>query len=93
MSEKRQRILISGASGLIGLAMRDAAQARGMEVTTLVRRHREVRGGTVYWDPGKPDAAIHPMGLEGFDAVFHLSGANVARRWTDVHRRAATDLA
>lgn len=87
MSEAKKRILITGASGLIGSAMRRAAQERGMEVISLVRRHREVRGGTLYWNPGKPDAAIHPLGLEGLDAVFHFSGANVARRWTDAYRR------
>lgn len=87
MSEKKKRILISGASGLIGSAMRRAAQERGMDVTALVRRHREVVGGTIYWNPSRPDAAIHPMGVEGFDAVFHFSGANVARRWTEPYKR------
>ncbi|MGA7525252.1 MAG: TIGR01777 family oxidoreductase [Acidobacteriaceae bacterium] len=87
MSEKKKRILISGASGLIGSAMRRALQERGMDVATLVRHHREVVGGTVYWNPSKPDGAIHPMGVEGFDAVLHFSGANVARRWTDNYRR------
>lgn len=87
MSEAKKRVLISGASGLIGSAMRRAAQERGIEVISLVRRHREVRGGTLYWNPGKPDAAIHPMGLEGLDAVFHFSGASVARRWTAAYRR------
>jgi uncharacterized protein len=87
MSEKKKRILISGASGLIGSAMRRAAQERGVDVTTLVRHHRDVVGGTIYWNPSRPDAAIHPMGVEGFDAVLHLSGANVARRWTEKYRR------
>lgn len=87
MSENRKRILISGASGLIGSAVRHAAQERGWDATTLVRRHREVVGGTLYWNPGKPDTAIHPMGLEGFGAVIHLSGANVAHRWTPAYRQ------
>lgn len=87
MSEKKKRILISGASGLIGSAMRRAAQERGMDVTTLVRHHREVVGGTIYWNPSTPDAAIHPMGVEAFDAVFQFSGASVARRWTEQRRR------
>lgn len=87
MSEKRKRILISGASGLIGSAMRQAAQEHGWDATTLVRHHREVVGGTLYWNPSKPDTAIHPMGLEGFDGAIHLSGANVAHRWTSAYRR------
>lgn len=87
MSEKKKRILISGASGLIGSAMRGALQERGMDVTALVRRHRDVVGGTVYWNPSKADGAIHPMGLESFDGVIHLNGAGVARRWTQSYRR------
>jgi hypothetical protein len=87
MSEKKKRILISGASGLIGSAMRHAAQERGMDATTLVRQSREVVGGTIYWKPSSQDGAIHPMGLEGFDAVLHLSGANVARRWTEKYKQ------
>jgi len=87
MSEKKKRILISGASGLIGSAMRHSVQEHGMDATTLVRRHREVVGGTIYWNPSRPDAAIHPMGVEGFDIVLHLSGANVGRRWTKEYRK------
>jgi uncharacterized protein len=87
MSEKKKRILISGASGLIGSAMRRAVQERGMDVTALVRRHRDVVGGTIYWNPSQPDGAIHPMGLEGFEGVLHLSGAGVARRWTQSYKR------
>ncbi|HEX3663199.1 MAG TPA: TIGR01777 family oxidoreductase [Acidobacteriaceae bacterium] len=87
MSEKKKRILISGASGLIGSAMRRAAQERGMDLTTLVRHHRDVVGGTIYWNPGKADGAIHPMGVEELDAVLHLSGASVARRWTEARKR------
>jgi hypothetical protein len=87
MSEKKKRILISGASGLIGSAMRRAAQERAIDITTLVRHHREVVGGTIYWNPSTADAAIHPMGLEGFDVVVHLSGANIARRWTEDYKR------
>lgn len=84
--EAKKRILVSGASGLIGSAVRREAQERGLQVTALVRHHREVVGGTLYWNPEKADAAVHPMGLEGCDAVIHLSGANVARRWTNEYR-------
>jgi hypothetical protein len=29
---------------------------------------------------------VHPAALEGFDAVIHLNGANVARRWSPKYR-------
>ena len=87
MGKPTRRILLSGASGLIGSAIRGAAREQGMEVTALVRRHRLVGPGAIYWNPAKPELSVHPVGLEGFDAVVHLSGANVARRWTEEYRR------
>jgi len=86
MNGTRQRILISGASGSIGRAVGRALQAKGIEITTLVRKHRLVRAGAIYWNPQRAGSAIHPVALEGFDAVIHLSGANVARRWTERYR-------
>ncbi len=80
------RILVSGASGLIGSALASAAHEKGIEVHTLVRRHREVRGGAIYWNPGETKRGVHPAALEGFDAVVHLNGANVARRWSPKYR-------
>ncbi len=80
------RILVSGASGLIGSAVEQAAHEKGFEVQTLVRRHREVRGRAIYWNPTEADQGVHPAALEGFDAVIHLSGANIARRWTRAYR-------
>ena len=83
----KRKILVSGATGLIGSAVARAAHEAGMEVTTLVRRHRQVASGAVYWNPEKAGSAAHPMVLEGLDAVVHLSGANIGRRWTRAWRR------
>jgi uncharacterized protein len=86
MSKSKGRILLSGASGLIGSAVERSAQGRGFEVQTLVRRHREVRGKAIYWNPTDAARGVHPSALEGFDAVIHLAGANVAHRWTTAYR-------
>lgn len=86
MSEKVGRVLLSGASGLIGSALRDAAEEKGLEVQALVRRHHLVRPGAIYWNPAEGKQGIHPLALEGFDAVVHLNGATVARRWTAEYR-------
>ena len=83
----KKKILLSGASGLIGSAVGRAAHEAGMEVTTLVRRHGLVGSGTVYWNPEKAASAVHPMVLEGMDAVVHLSGASIGRRWTRAWRK------
>jgi uncharacterized protein (TIGR01777 family) len=80
------RIVISGASGLIGTALRASLGGAGHQVVVLVRR--PVAGGAdeVAWDPagGKIDAA----GLEGADAIVNLSGRNLAEgRWTEARKK------
>lgn len=72
------RILISGASGMIGSAVAPYLTSQGHEVVRLVRR---VPGaGEVRWDPdaGTIDAA----GLEGFDGVVHVASMPWPMRWT-----------
>ena len=81
-----RRILVSGASGLIGSALQRAANEKRIEVQTLVRRHREVRGPATYWNPAETKRGVHPAALEGFDAVVLLNGANIARRWSRQYR-------
>jgi len=76
------RILISGASGLIGTALVPTLEARGFRVTRLVRTRRA--GDTdVEWDPTKP---LSPELVSGFDAVIHLAGEPVMGLWTDAKR-------
>ncbi len=78
------RIVVSGASGLIGSALVPALESRGHEVVRLVRREPR-GGGEVAWDPaaGTIDAAR----LDGVDAAVNLSGANLDRRWTASNKR------
>jgi uncharacterized protein (TIGR01777 family) len=80
------RILLSGSSGLIGTALRTAAHEKGIDVQSLVRHHEEVHGGAIYWNPSDASRGVHPASLEDFDAVVHLNGANIARRWTRKYR-------
>jgi uncharacterized protein (TIGR01777 family) len=83
-NEKPLRIVISGASGLVGTALRQFLTTGGHEVRTLVRR--TPRESEIFWDPpvGKIDAAK----LEGVDAVIHLAGENVAGgRWTVARKK------
>ena len=81
------RILISGASGLIGAVLIPALEKRGDEVYRLVRRdpldEREIR-----WNPMQ---TVSPRTVSGFDAVIHLSGENVAGRWTQAKKQRIRD--
>ncbi|HEY0072644.1 MAG TPA: TIGR01777 family oxidoreductase, partial [Abditibacteriaceae bacterium] len=79
------KILISGASGLIGSEIKQRLQARGDEVVALSRVARE---GTIAWPEG---GILNPSDLEGFDAVIHLAGENVGGRWTKAKKQAIYD--
>jgi uncharacterized protein (TIGR01777 family) len=71
------RILISGASGLIGSALRLTLTQHGDEAAALVRH--SPRAGEVQWTPGQP---LDPQKLFEFDAVVHLAGKTIAGRWS-----------
>jgi uncharacterized protein (TIGR01777 family) len=73
------RVVISGASGLIGSALVPSLESPGHEVTRLVRR-KPRNAKELQWVPTSP---IPPDLFSGFDAVIHLSGENVAGRWTE----------
>lgn len=73
------KILISGASGLIGGALQPMLTTGGHTVMRL-ERERSGRPGAVHWNPAA--GTIDTAALEGIDAVVHLAGENVAGRWT-----------
>jgi uncharacterized protein (TIGR01777 family) len=85
-SEAGGRLLLSGASGMVGSALRTGLEAREASVIQLVRR--VPRGaGEVQWDPAGTVPVADPGPIEGLDAAIHLSGANLsARRWTPAYR-------
>ena len=74
------KVVVSGASGLIGSTLVPALEAAGHEVLRLVRRDPE-SPGEVAWDPA--EGAIDAGGLAGVDGVVNLSGATIGRRWTE----------
>ena len=77
------KVLVSGASGLIGSAMLPALQSSGYEVTRLVRGAASGKGD-IAWDPSRP---LAPESVSGFDAVVHLAGESVVGRWTDAKKQ------
>ena len=78
------RIVIGGASGLIGTALGRSLETDGHEVVRLVRR--PARGaGEAEWDPLA--GTLDPRVLSGADAVVNLSGASLGKLpWTAAYR-------
>ncbi len=75
------RILISGASGLVGSALATKLRARGDEVYAFVRREPR-NDHEIRW-VDKPE-----LPNDAFDAVVHLAGEPVAGIWTAAKKRA-----
>ena len=72
------RVLVTGASGLIGTALVQSLRRDGHEAIALVRRSPQ-GAGEVQWNPLFVNAAP----FEGADAVVHLAGESIAGgRWT-----------
>lgn len=81
---KPQRILITGASGLIGRDLAAFLAGAGHEVWHLTR-NKTPAPHRIYWNPDNGE--LDRKQLEGFDAVFHLAGEGVAnKRWSAKHK-------
>lgn len=79
------KILITGASGLIGQALTTELKAQGHTVVAAVRRQVK-SDDEVQWDPAK--AVLSPGAFDGVDAVVHLAGAGIGdKRWTSDYKR------
>lgn len=74
------RIVIAGASGLIGTHLSEVLRHAGHEVVILVRR-APASAAEVAWDPAA--RRLDPAALAGSDAVINLAGAGIGDRpWT-----------
>lgn len=81
------KILISGASGLVGTALIPTLIAKGHSIVRLVRK-KPSGADEIRWNSEKGFLAGEEQKLEGFDAVIHLAGDNVAGgSWTDEKKR------
>src|SRR5580765_1121489 len=83
------KVLITGASGLLGTALQRSFAAKGYEML-LASRKEPVDTQHIQWDP--ENGFAEPERLEGLDAVVHLAGETVSGlRWTDEKKKAIRD--
>ena len=79
------RVLVTGATGLIGSAVSDALLARGDEVVGLTRDPAKAKpkNPTVRWHTWKPASEPAPaVAFEEVDAVVNLIGEEINQRLT-----------
>jgi uncharacterized protein len=81
------KILISGASGLIGTHLIPTLRAKGHEIYRLVRK--TPRGADeIQWDSKTGFSEAEAAKLANFDAVVHLAGDNIAsENWSPEKKR------
>jgi uncharacterized protein len=80
------RVLVTGATGLIGSDLCDALLARGDEVVGLTRDPDRARSTnpTVTWHAWRPTTEMPPSAaLDGIDGVVNLIGEEINQRLTD----------
>jgi uncharacterized protein len=82
------KVLISGASGLVGKAIARSLAADGNIVGRFVRPGGTVSAEDVRWDPFAETIGADTLSaMEGVDAIVHLSGASIAGgRWTPARK-------
>jgi len=85
------RVLITGASGLIGQALQKSLDEKGDEILSASRKEPKSTND-IQWDPDTGFADEDLARLEGLDVVIHLAGENIAGlRWTDEKKKAIRD--
>ena len=86
-----KKILITGASGLIGGRLIKNLVEKGYEVSVLSRTPSLIKSVKVYqWDINNQE--IDVKAFEGVDTIIHLSGAGIAdKRWTKSRKQEIID--
>ena len=88
-----RKIIITGATGLIGRELCRKLHVEGDEVTVFTREIQKGKkilpyiNNFIEFDYNKPD--MWKNELQGKDAIIHLAGANIfGKRWTNSYKRA-----
>jgi uncharacterized protein (TIGR01777 family) len=75
------KIIISGASGLVGSALVPDLHKDGHNVVRLVRPPRVLSPNEAIWDPTRGE--LDPAVLDGADVVINLNGRSIGQgRWS-----------
>ena len=82
------KVLITGATGLVGSALVAELRKAGTYVHYLTTRKDKIRDEVdykgFYWDPSKNH--VDQRCFEGVSAIVNLAGATIASRWTPSYR-------
>ncbi|MBZ9787815.1 TIGR01777 family oxidoreductase [Psychroflexus sp. CAK57W] len=84
------RVLITGATGLVGQALVDLFHEHGIDVNYLTTSRSKIETQSkyqgFYWNPSTSEIA--PDCFDGVSTIINLAGASVAQRWTSSYKKA-----
>lgn len=87
------RVLITGATGLVGSEIAKKCIEKGIEVNYLTTSKDKIENKPnytgFYWDPTKDE--IDSDCLNDVDTIIHLAGASIAKRWTSSYKEEIID--
>lgn len=78
------KILITGATGLVGTDLVKNLQAKNHEVNILVRKKTGAENEFI-WDQKKGE--IDENAFDGIDSIIHLAGESIGERWTEDYKK------
>ncbi len=87
------KLLITGATGLIGKELVNVLLASGHSINFLTSSNNKINSlegcSGFYWDPAK--CQIDENALIGVDTIIHLAGESISKRWTDEQKQAIVE--
>ena len=82
------KVLITGATGLVGTALTELLLQNGMKVNYLTTSKNKIEHqpnyNGFYWSP--ESGVIDENCLIGVKTIIHLAGASIAKRWTPKYK-------
>ena len=87
------KLLITGATGLVGSSIVKKALNEKIEVNFLTTNKNKITTSKTlngfYWN--LKDKYIDPKCFEGVDAIIHLAGASISKKWTTKNKSEILD--
>ena len=82
------KLLITGATGLVGTALVEQALLEGFSIhylTTNESKLTQIKGAYgFYWNPASKEIELDCF--KGVDCIIHLAGASISKRWTKSYK-------
>jgi hypothetical protein len=83
------KVLITGATGLVGTALTELLLQNGIKINYLTTSKNKIEHqpnyNGFYWSP--ESGVIDENCLIGVKTIIHLAGANIAKRWTSKYKQ------